>query len=301
MNNIIVPFPKDENISWYLGNNIDGFIMGIEGLSENFNRYIRVEDVKEYCTIIFSRNKELYISLNKSYFNCDIERLREILILLDTINVSGVMFVDFAVLNIINENNLKIKPIWYGNHKATNSYTINFLKKRGIKGVMLSDEITTKEKLNIIDKINIDSFITLFGYTNVATSSRTLLSNYLEYTKKNAYDKRKYYIKEKSSNEFYPIIEEENTNFFSSSVLNGIKEFANIIPSGKVKYIFLNDYMISEDSFCNVIEAFSTLKKYPNDEEVIQKLYEVVNSDNYNNTYDGFFNKKTIFKVKNYE
>ena len=51
----------------------------------------------------------------------------------------------------------------------------------------------------------------------------------------------------------------------------------------------------------NVLEAFIALKNHPNDEEFAHKLKEVVDANNYNNTYNGFLNKKTIFKVKNNE
>lgn len=301
MSNIVVPLLKDETINFCIENGVDGFVIGIENFSENFNRYVSIYDIKRYCNLIISKNKKVFIALNKSYFNDEIPKLKEILFLLDTINISGVMFVDFSILNIINENNLKINPILYGNHYSTNSFTINFLEKRGLKGVLLSDEITMNEKLNIINKINIDSFITLFGYTNIATSSRGLLSNYFEYIKSDKKESNIYYIKEKGSNELYPIVQENNTNIFSSKILNGIKEFSKIIGNKKVKWIFLNDYMISENSFCNVIEAFNALKKSNDDSNFVQKLYEVVESNNYYNTYDGFFNKETIFKVKNNE
>ena len=90
-------------------------------------------------------------------------------------------------------------------------------------------------------------------------------------------------------------------NFFSSKILNGIKEFPKIIESNNVDWIFLDDYMINKNSFYNVIEAFKALKIASKDTEFVNKLYEVVNCNNYENTSDGFLNKKTIFKVKNNE
>lgn len=298
---IVVPFPKDEHINFYLENDIDGFVIAIENYSENFDSYIKMSEIKEKCNLILDKKKQVFISLNKVYFNDDLKDLKKILFILNDIDISGVLFSDMAVLNIINENNLKINAIWYGNHLATNSYTINFLEKRGIKAVVLSDEITLDEKLEIANKINIPVIIKLFGYTNMATSSRKLLTNYFKYTNINANNNKKYYIKEKNSDEYYPIIESENTNFFSSKILNGLKQFPKIIENKNVKYIFLDDYMINESSFYNVIEAFKALKSSPNDVEFVDKLYNVVDSNNYGNTNDGFLNKKTIFKVKNNE
>ena len=56
----------------------------------------------------------------------------------------------------------------------------------------------------------------------------------------------------------------------------------------------MNDLRI-EDSFGGA------LKNAPNDDEFAEKLKKVVDANNYNNTYNGFLNKKTIFKVKNNE
>lgn len=300
MSKIIVPLPKKEKINFYLENDIDGFMIGIENFSENFNNFIKKENISYCLDLLNKKGKDTYIVLNKLYFNHEINDLKELLIEISKMNISGVLFDDLAVLNIIKENNLNINLIWYGIHKAVNSKTINFLSKRGVKGALLGSEITTDEILKILDNINIKVFITLFGYINMATSSRTLLSNYFKFIDKEKKSK-KYFIKEKNSNDYYPIIEDKNTNFFSSKILNGIKEFPKIINNDNIHAIFLDDYMISDNSFYNVIEAFIALKKSPYDEEFVEKLSKVVDSNNYGNTNNGFFDNKTIFKVKDYE
>ena len=74
---IIVPFPDDENINFYLENEVDGFIIGIEEYSENFNRYIKLEELKEKCNLILNKNKKVYIGLNKIYFNSELPNLKK--------------------------------------------------------------------------------------------------------------------------------------------------------------------------------------------------------------------------------
>lgn len=300
MSKIIVPLPKKEKINFYLENEIDGFMIGIEDFSENFNNFIKKDDIKFFYKLLKEKDKDIYIVLNKLYFNNEINNLKKLLFEISKLDVSGVLFDDLAVLNIVKENNLNINLIWYGIHKATNSKTINFLGKRGIKGALLSNEITIDEILKITTNSNIKVFVTLFGYINMATSSRTLLSNYFKFINK---DKRntRYFVKEKNSDDYYPIVEDSNTNFFSSKILNGIKEFPKIINNDNIEAIYLDDYMIKDNLFYNVIEAFIALKKSPYDEEFVSKLSKVVDSNNYENTSDGFFNNKTIFKVKDYE
>ena len=300
MSKIVIPLPKKEKIDFYLENDVDGFLIGINGFSENFNNIIDISELKECINILNEKKKEIYVVLNKLCFNNKIEELKELLFILDKEKINGVMFDDLAILNIVNENNLNINLIWYGIHKAVNSKTINFLSKRGIKGVMLSNEITIDETTKILENINVKAFITLFGYTNVATSSRKLLTNYFKFTNKEK-KSNKYYIKEKKDDKYYPIIEDCNTNFFSGKILNGINEYPKIIDNEKVEAIFLDDYLIGEYSFYNVIETFNAIKKSPKDKDFVDKLSNVIKSNNYDETYDGFLNKETIFKVKDYE
>ena len=300
MSKIIVPLPKKDKIDFYLENNVDGFAIGIKGYSENFNNYVDINELEYYIDLLNSKNKDIYIVLNKLYFNDQISKLKDLLFKISKLKISGVFFDDLSIVNINEDNSLKINLIWYGIHKATNSKTINFLAKRNISGVLLSNELTIDEIIKILDNINIKAYITLFGYLNQSTSSRSLLTNYFKFIKKEK-EENKYYIKEKNSNDYYPIVEEDNTNFFSSKILNGIKEYSKIISNKNLQAIYLDDYMISPQVFYNVIEAFCALKNSPNDEDFINKLYDVIDSNNYGNTYDGFFNNKTIFKVKENE
>ena len=135
----------------------------------------------------------------------------------------------------------------------------------------------------------------------MATSSRKLITNYFKYCNMGKPKDKRYYFKEKNSDDFYQIIEKENTTFLSGKILNGLLEYKRLINENINAFVILDDYLIPEASFYNVIEAFIALKNAPNDDEFAEKLKEVVDANNYNNTYNGFLNKKTIFKVKNNE
>ncbi len=300
MNNIIIPFPEIENFKFFMENEIDGFIMGIDGFSENFNYLVKEKNLKRICEILKEKNKKLYITLNKVCFNDKIESLRILLHKISKLHVNAVLFTDMAVLNIVNEDNLDINLIW-DNTLVTNSKTINFLQKRGIEGFLCSFELTIDEYISIVKNTNCKGFIKLFGYSKMATSSRKLVSNYFEYAKIDKNPKRKYYFKDKKSKDDYIIVESDNTNFFSGKILNGLLEYKRLINENIDTTIILDDYLVPESSFYNVIEAFVALRNSPNDEDFAQKLKMVVDSNCYNNTYNGFLNKKTIFKVKNNE
>ena len=296
MSNIIIPYPNKKIYNFYDKTHIDGFIIGIKGFSENFNYYVDVSKLKEVVDLLNKDNKNVYIMLNMVYMNDKVNSLIKLLKKIDTLKVCAVIFSDISVFNIARENKLKINLIW-NSKMTTNSKTINFFEKRGLYGYMPTCEITISEIKNIMKNTKSYPMIKLFGYTNMATSSRSLITNYLTYIKKKEKD-NKYYMYEKITDKYYPIVEEENTNFFSSSVLNGILEYKELINKGFDFDVFLDDYLIDKTPFYNVIEAFNALKNNPNDTKFANKLKSVIDSNMSGNTDNGFLNKKTIFKVK---
>ena len=300
MNKILVPYPSKINRKFYSENEIDGFIIGIKDYSENFNSYVTESNLKSTIEKLNDKNIKAYIMLNKVYFNEDIDGLIKLLKKIDKLNVEAVIFSDIAIFNIARENNLDIKLI-ISNKMITNSRSINFYEKRGLYGYIPTPQITIDEIIDITKNTTSLAYIKLFGYTNMATSSRSLITNYLKYIKSDKDPSKKYYMHEKISDEYYPVIEDGNTNFFSSKIMNGLLEYKKLINNNIDCAIILDDYLIEENAFYNVIEAFVALKNHPDDIEFAEKLKQVIDTNLFNNTDNGFLNKKTIFKVKNNE
>lgn len=297
MSKIYVPLPSKDNVSLYLQQCFDGFFVGIKDYSENFNRLIDLDELDEIIKIC--KEKEIYICLNRLYYNEEIDTLAELVKELIKYDITGICYTDIGVLNILNELEYKGKIIWVSNHLGTNSKTINFLEKRNVSKVLLSTEISVDEIIKINNNTNIETGAVLYGYLNMATSSRKLLTNYFEYVNKDK-TKNNYVIKDKLKKDDYILVEDKNTNFFTGKVLNGIKYFPSLIKSN-IDFIFLDDYLLNENNFYNVIEAFSSLRNAPDDENFINSLDKVVESNTFCDTFDGFLNKKTVYKVEDYE
>lgn len=296
MSKIIVPLPSKDMLNLYLEHDIDGFIVGLEKYSENYNILINASELKE---LINKVDKKIYVSLNKLYFNDDIDEVRKVINDIVKLDIEGICFSDMGVLNILNDINYKGEIIWIGNHLGTNSKTINFLEKRGVTKALLSTEITIKEIIKIKKNTNIKIGAILYGYLNMATSSRKLLSNYFEYideTKK----EDTYKIKDKVKNKDYFLVEKDNTNFFTNDVLNGIKFYPELIDNN-IDFILLDNYKLDKPNFYNIIEAFSSLRNAPHDKKFIESLEKVVDSNTDSNTFYGFLDKKTVYKVEDYE
>ena len=299
MSKIYVPLPSKDNVSLYLQQCFDGFFVGIKDYSDNFNRLIEIDELDEIIDICKGKNKDIYISLNRLYYNEEIDSLKEIITKIIKYDITGICYTDIGVLNILNELGYKGKILWFSNHLGTNSKTINFLEKRNVTDALLSTEIMIDEIIKIKSNININIGVLLYGYLNMATSSRKLLTNYFEYINKDK-NKNKYIIKDKVKKEDYILVENNNTNFFTGKVLNGIKYFPKLIDNG-IDFIFLDDYMLNENNFYNVIEAFSSLRNAKDDINFVNNLEMVVESNTFCDTFDGFLDKKTVYKVEDYE
>ena len=143
MSDIYISLPSKESTKLYLEQNFDGFIIGIDGFSENFNNLVDIDELEDIINSI--ENKKIFVSLNKLYFNNDIDKVKELIIKIKDFNITGICFSDIGVLNILNDLKYKGEIYWIGNHLGTNSNTINFLEKRGVSYALLSTEITKEE------------------------------------------------------------------------------------------------------------------------------------------------------------
>ncbi len=299
MSKIYIPLPKKENIRLYLDHSFDGFLIGIKGFSYGFNNLVSLGDLSNYINIIKESNKDIFITFNRLYYNNEIDELKELISSIIKLDITGICFSDIGVLNILNDLGFDKEILWYSNHLGTNSKTIEFLNKRNVNQFLLSNEITLDEIIKIKNNSNQMIGCTLYGHLNMATSSRKLLSNYFEFIGKEK-EKDTYLMKDKLKNEEYIITESLNTDFYTKRVLNGIKFYPELLENN-IDFIFLDDYMIENNNFYNVVEAFSSLRNNPNDKKFIKSLEKVVDTNTYEDTYYGFLEKKTVYKVEDYE
>lgn len=296
MSEIFVPLTSIDKSDLYVEHDIDGLIVGLDKYSENFNKLFNLSELEE---LVKKTNKKIFVAFNKLYFNEDIDKVKNVINNIKDMDITGICFSDLGVLNILNDINYKGEIVWIGNHLGTNSNTINFLEKRGVTHALLSTEITIDEIIKIKKNTNIKIGTILYGYLNMATSSRKLLTNYFEYIDQNKKEDT-YIIKDKIKNKDYFLVEKDNTNFFTNDVLNGIKFYPELLENG-IDFIILDNFKLDKTNFSNVIEAFSSLRSAPNDNNFINSLEKVVDSNTESNTFYGFLDKKTVYKVEDYE
>lgn len=263
----------------------DGVIVGIDKLCMNMPTSFSFDKIVEIVNFIKENNKEVFIALNKNMFNKDLESLKEILIKLDELSITGILYYDIAIVNLKKKLNLKTPLVWNQEHLTTNYLTSNFWYEYGSDYVYLSNEITLDEINEIKKNTKCKTMTTLFGYLPMFVSRRHLVRNYLDTFNIKDNSKINYLYKE---NKYYKIIDtEDGTIAYSSHILNGIEEMLKI----DTDYVVLNSFGIEDDTFYEVLEMFNNVNK-----SNVLEYNERINS--LLETYKGFLYSETIYKVK---
>lgn len=261
-----------ENLGEVLKTNVDGVILPIKGLAVNSSQYFSVEDIKN---IINLTSKEVCVSINKIMHNEDLKYLEIVLVALNKLNIRKILFYDLAVMNICKRLGIRKDLVVFQDHLNVSLYSSNFYRNRGIKNIVITNDITIDE-INEIGKYN-SLMLICYGYLPIFYSRRYLISSYLDYVKLDKSNDN-YYIKNREDR--YPIIEEENgTTIYSKMPINLI----NDIDSLDIDYVILNATLIEKEEFNRVLNDYLNGKR--DDKEY----------------YKGFLNRKTVYKVEEYE
>lgn len=272
MKKILVMPSSLDNLGKILNSEVDGIILSLEGLSVNSNIYFTLEDIK---SILNLTSKEICVSINKIMHTEDLDNLEQALVKLNKLNIRKIFFYDVSVINICKRLNIKKDLVIFQDHLNASLYTNNFYKNQGIAYSTITNDITLEE-INEISKYN-KLILISYGYLPIFNSRRHLVSNYLEYIHEDKQHKL-YFIK--NGEDKYPILEEkEGTTIFTKEPINLINELDKI----NVEYIILNAFNIKTPEFMEMLDNYINNRKTFKDE------------------YVGFLNKKTVYKVDDYE
>jgi len=269
----------------YSNTKADGIILPLKDYSVESVYYYTLEEIKNICN---TYTGEIFIKLNRNFFNDEIDSLKEMLIELDKLNITGVFFYDLAVLELKKELKLKLDLVWNQTHMVNNYRTCDYYYSNGVKYALLGKEITLEEIIEIINQSKITSIVEVISKPSVAFSKRKLVTNY--YKDLNKEGSNELHLKEKVSNEYYDVIEDKyGTCFYLDKITNGtsiIKELYN----NNCQYIIFREYGI--DNFNELVDdTIEYIKGECNNTDYVDKYKKLGDSTN-------FFFKKTIYKVK---
>ena len=152
----------------------DGLILSLKDFSVQSIKYFSIEEIKE---IVNKYNIDIYLKINKNIFNKDIDKLKEVLLELDKLDIKGIFFYDLSILKLKQELKLKTDLILDMTHMTTNSSNCNYFYKEGVNYALLSKELTVDE-INLTKKnTNIKIMVELISRATIAFSKRKLLTS----------------------------------------------------------------------------------------------------------------------------
>ena len=268
----------------------NSFIIGLKDYSINY-----LEFTYEEIENLLKNNKDLevFVSINKNIFNNEVKDLENILIKLNKLKLSGILFYDLAVLSIVKKLNLSIPLCFHQTHMVTNYNTCNYYFDKGCKYAYLSSEITFEEMEEISNNSKISLMALFMGHPIVSHSKRKLLSNYFEnykYEKKND----SYTIKSGNSANYFVKETNNGTSILYGNIVNGSRYMLDL--ENYIDYAILDENFIEHNLFLEILDLYKKLlDNNINKEEYLEKIEKLIGNDT------GFFNKKTIYKVKRNE
>ena len=270
----------------------NSFIIGLKDYCVNYYE-ASIEDIKK---VIDKYQKiELFVGINKNIFNDDLPNLKNMIVELTKMNIKGLIFYDLSILNIVKELNLSIPLVVALVHLITNYNICNYYHEKGVEYAYLSSDITKDEIVEISKKSNIKLMTFFFGNLLITHSKRKLLTNFYEYYNIE-HRKNNGLIRENNKDEAYYIEENKiGTNVLTTKILNGAKFFYEL--KDKIGYAVLDSNVRDNkfNNFLDVVELYNlALNGKISEEEFVEKNKKIMGKE----LYSGFFDKKTIYKVK---
>lgn len=265
MNNLIVVPNNKEDIPKILSKDIKGIIIGIKDLS-TYNLELEIEEV---INISNNTNKKILIAVNRMIHNKDIDKVKKVLNKIKNTNISSILFYDVGIIKLANDMHINKELIIGQEHLNASINSNNFYYNNNVNSTYITSDITKDEILNIKRNTKLNVYYTVYGNIQIFYSRRKLLTSYFEYIKKDKKDNI-YYIYDKDKK--YTIVEYNYGTIIYSPKVNLINNITNLKDINLVIDLSLQDGI-------DIIDKF-------------------INNEKEENTYEGFYNTKTIYKVK---
>lgn len=257
-------------------------------ISSNLVTIEELQKIKEKYS-----NINLYVLLDKNFFNHELNDLRNVLKKLNDLNISGILFYDLAIINICREENINIPLVWNQNFLVTNYRTCNYYYAKGVECAVLSSEITIDEVIEIAENTKMQLFINIFGYQLMSFSKRNLITNYLKHINCDNNHVENYLLKEEKQ---YLIKETDcGTAIYTHHILNGFLKINEL--KNKNVNIILDEMNINKETFLKVVNIYQNAINNNLSLSDLEKLDNQINAL-ISNASLGFLDTKTIYKMK---
>lgn len=153
---------------------IGGRDFSLRANAKNFS----IAEIKEACSFAHKLDKKVYVTVNIVFHNADLEGLVDYLKDLENAKVDAIIVSDPLVISVLKENNINLEVHLSTQNSTTNSESVKYWMKKGVKRVVLAREVSGDEIKKIIDATGCDIEVFLHGAMCTCYSGRCVLSNY---------------------------------------------------------------------------------------------------------------------------
>ncbi len=152
---------------------IGGQDFSLRANAKNFS----LEEIKKATEYTHSLNKKLYVTINISFHEEDLNNLDEYLIYLNDISVDGIIVSDIVVINRVKKLGLNLFMVLSTQASTYNEYSTKFWQSLGIKRIVLARETNKKEIKRIINNTKVETEVFIHGSMCISFSGKCVLSN----------------------------------------------------------------------------------------------------------------------------
>lgn len=267
----------------------DGFLLPLEGFSVSYKVKYTLSEIRKFAEE--NPDKEFFVIINKFIFNDEVENLKNILMELAEIGITGILFYDFSIISLVRKLHLDILLVWNQTHMVTNYNTVRYYYEKGVKGAVLANEITFDEMREIRSKTDSKLFVSLLYQPIMSFSRRKLLTNYYHFSLKDDVPSE-LLIREKVQDGTYIVREEKDgTSIFLNKIIN-VSPYVDTLVQDGFDYGIVDFSCLSDEieEKCGLL--ISSIINGKRVTESVQELENLVGNET------GFLFRKTIYKVK---
>ena len=244
----------------------NNLILPLKDYSIGFDVYYTVSEINS-----LSKKLNISVIINKFLHKEDIKNIINIINELEIDNIKYIFVEDLGLVSLLDNNKVVVSQ----NHIINNYDSINYFKSLGYSNILVNNDLTINELMEIISKTSSNLFMYFISKNNLMYSKRRLLTAFSNY--KNSDISKKEVITETVSNH-KPIIKEEKCG---TCIFN--------------KRIFAGNKYISELSSVNKIVNLSNMDEF--ETKIILKYMDKVNLSDYIEIDDYFLDNVIPYKV----
>lgn len=274
---------------------IDNIIVGLRDFSCRFNNYFDFEEIEQL--IESKQESKITVCINDIFFEESIPKLENAIKRLVALKVDCIMFHDFAVAQIVKENNFDIE-LHYNPETLVTSYgQFEFYLKNNIKNVSIASELTMSELKKIHEnKQNMTTYIKAYGLGFVMHSRWPMVSNFREHisSETNIYSKKfnsiEYLLIKEDLRVMPNILYEDKygTHMLTGYYICGIKKI-NEFKTMNVDYLLIDAFFIHDIELYTIIDKFVNANKNNLSNEELENYFNEIEKNAEHKISEGFF------------